>query len=112
MLGFSPPSLYFVVLHAFRRPTCLFAFGTATAERSTRRHFSLDDVRRFLHAQTFSVGVSMQLPPLGTAGSLPRVAEYLPDCHSARCRAFRCMSDKLAIFIGKSPFQRVATPIG
>src|SRR5690242_15214770 len=34
------------------------------------------------------------------------------DCHSARCRAFLCTSDKLPVLVGKSPFQRVATPLG
>ena len=34
------------------------------------------------------------------------------DCHFVRFDAARCEFDKLPIFIGKSRFQRVATPLG
>ena len=34
------------------------------------------------------------------------------DCHFVRFDAARCAFHELPIFVGKSPFQRVATPLG
>ena len=71
----------------------------------------------FCKAQTLSVGVSAaarHAVPLAAAGSLPGVAEYLANRLPFRALSmpFVARSDKLPMFVGKSPFQRVATPLG
>ena len=43
-------------------------------------------------------------------GRLPNTWQI--DCHFVRFDAARCAFDELSIFIGKSPFQMVATPLG